>query len=102
MSMSVKRWGYGSAAAFLVGSDGPALQYIAFTDLHADRPHEQPGCETISRGANLTRLPQGALPYRRHAPPVFEEFFLRTALSRAMFTSNFARQNSGRVAGTVV
>ena len=79
--MSVKRWGYGSAAAFLVGSDDPALQYIAFTDLHASLPHEQPGRETISRGANLTRLPQGALPYCRHAPPVFEESCANGAVS---------------------
>ena len=71
--MSLKAVGLRFSRRVLVGSDDPALQYIAFTDLHADRTQEQPGRETISRGANLTRSPQGALPYRRHAPPVFEE-----------------------------
>ena len=72
--MSVRRWGEGSAAASLIRSDDPALQCIAFTDLHADRPREQPGRETISCGANLIRLPQCALPHRRYSPSVFEEF----------------------------
>jgi hypothetical protein len=81
MSMSLKAVGLRFSRRVLVGSDDPALQYIAFTDLHADRTQEQPGRETISRGANLTRSPQGALPYRRHAPPVFEEFFANGAVS---------------------
>ena len=73
MSRSVKQRGGGLAAAIPVGSDFPAMQYVAFTDLNGDRPHVQPRREEIGRGANLFRLPQGALPYRRHAPPVFEE-----------------------------
>ena len=72
--MSVRQWGEGSAAAFPIRSDDPALQYVAFTYLHADRPREQPGRETISCGANLFRLTQCALPHRRHSPSVFEEF----------------------------
>ncbi len=33
----------------------------------------QPDRQAFRRGFHLFRLPQGALPYRRHAPPVFEE-----------------------------
>src|SRR5690606_27857256 len=78
--MSVRRWSEGSAAAILICSEDPALQYIAFTDLHADRPREQPGRETISCSANLIRLPQCALPHRRHSPSVFEEFCTKGAV----------------------
>ena len=34
----------------------------------------QPDRQGFRRGFHLFRLPQGALPYRRHAPAVFEEF----------------------------
>lgn len=55
----------------------------------------QPDRQAFRRGFHLFRLPQGALTYRRHAPPVFEELCTNGAVLRT-FASNFARQNSGR------
>lgn len=78
--MWVRQWGECSAAAFLSRSGHPALQDIAFADLHADHRREQPGRETISCGASLIRLPQCALPHRRHSPSVFEEFCTNGAI----------------------
>ncbi|RKQ70573.1 hypothetical protein BCL74_2521 [Oceanibaculum indicum] len=41
----------------------------------------QPDRQAFRRGFHLFRLPQGALPYRRHAPPVFEESCANGAVS---------------------
>ena len=57
------------------------MQYVAFTDLDRDGPYRQPGHEKIGCGGHLFRLPQGALPYSCHAPPVFDEFCANGAVS---------------------
>lgn len=75
---------------------------MLIADFNLFRCRQEPDRHAFRRGFHLFGLPQGALPYRCHAPPVFEEFSANGAVpSDARFELRPPELRPGRRVGCV-